>query len=51
VLLLFNNCQRSQAAANAARMRELLLQLVPGFEVVPPFAAPETEPEQRLLFD
>ncbi len=50
VLLLFNNCQRSQAVANAQRMRELLLQRTPEFEVVPPFATPEPV-RQRLLFD
>jgi uncharacterized protein YecE (DUF72 family) len=51
VLLLFNNCQRSQAAANAQRMRVLLKRLAPGLEVIEPFAAPETGPQQRLLFD
>lgn len=50
VLLLFNNCQRSQAAANAQRMRELLARLAPEFEVVPPLAAPEPV-RQRLLFE
>lgn len=50
VLLLFNNCQRSQAVANAQRMRELLTRLTPEFEVVPPFAAPQPV-RQRLLFD
>jgi uncharacterized protein YecE (DUF72 family) len=51
VLLLFNNCQRSQAAANAQRMRELLSRMGAGMEVVPPFAAPESGNQQRLLFD
>jgi uncharacterized protein YecE (DUF72 family) len=51
VLLLFNNCQRSQAAANAQRMRELLARLAPEFEVVPPFAAPPAASRQRLLFE
>jgi uncharacterized protein YecE (DUF72 family) len=50
VLLLFNNCQRSQAAANAQRMRELLARLAPEYQVVSPFAA-STEGHQRLLFD
>jgi uncharacterized protein YecE (DUF72 family) len=50
VLLLFNNCQRSQAAANARRMRELLSRLAPEYQIVPPFAAP-TVGEQRMLFD
>jgi uncharacterized protein YecE (DUF72 family) len=35
-LVLFNNCQRTQAARNARRMRELLLQLTPNLEVVEP---------------
>src|SRR5262249_15933006 len=50
VLLLFNNFQRGQAAANAKRMRELLNRLVPEIEVVEPFARPEPG-HQRLLFD
>jgi uncharacterized protein YecE (DUF72 family) len=50
VLLLFNNCQRSQAVANAQRMRELLSRMGPGMEAVEPFAAPP-ESRQRLLFD
>lgn len=50
VLLLFNNCQRSQAAANAQRMRELLERMGPPFEVVAPFASPPAE-QQRLLFE
>src|SRR5207249_3899910 len=41
VLLLFNNCQRSQAVANAQRMRELLVRLAPEFEVVAPFPVQE----------
>ena len=45
-LLLFNNCQRSQAARNARRMRELLAKLAPELEVIEPFAAAE-----RSLFD
>jgi len=51
VLLLFNNCQRSHAAANAARMRELLSRFRPGAEIVAPFAAPDTSGRQGLLFD
>lgn len=50
VLLLFNNCQRSQAAENARRMRELLNRLAPEQEVIAPFAT-GTGGEQRLLFD
>jgi uncharacterized protein YecE (DUF72 family) len=51
VLLLFNNCQRSQAVANAQRMRDLLSKLDAGIELVEPFAAPKPGSEQRLLFD
>ncbi|HLJ93492.1 MAG TPA: DUF72 domain-containing protein [Gemmataceae bacterium] len=51
VLLLFNNCQRSQAAANAQRMRELLSRMGAGMEIVAPFAAPASGSQQRLLFD
>ncbi len=51
ILLLFNNCQRSQAAANAQRMRKLLSRLAPGIEVVAPFGPPPEEAQQRLLFD
>jgi uncharacterized protein YecE (DUF72 family) len=50
-LLLFNNCQRSQAAANAARIRALLAQFVPELEVIPAFDTPVEEPRQRLLFE
>ena len=49
-LLLFNNCHRAQAAANARRMRELLGRLAPGLTVVEPAAAPP-EVRQRSLFD
>lgn len=35
-LLLFNNCQRTQAARNARRMQELLKRLAPQLEVVEP---------------
>src|SRR5205807_2467718 len=38
VFLLFNNCQRSQAAANAQRMRELLVKIEPEIDVIAPFA-------------
>jgi uncharacterized protein YecE (DUF72 family) len=51
VLLLFNNCQRSQAVANAQRMRELLSRMDTGMEIVEPFAAPLPGSQQRLLFD
>ena len=45
-LLLFNNCQRTQAALNARRMRELLAKLAPQLDVVEPVA-----PVERMLFD
>lgn len=48
VLLLFNNCHRSQAAANARRMRDLFSQAMPGAHVVTPFAP--APPVQGLLF-
>jgi uncharacterized protein YecE (DUF72 family) len=51
VLLLFNNCQRSQAAANAQRMRQLLSTIGAGMEVVEPFAAAPAGTQQRLLFE
>jgi uncharacterized protein YecE (DUF72 family) len=38
--VLFNNCYRAHAAANARRFAELLERLVPGFQVVRPFAGP-----------
>jgi uncharacterized protein YecE (DUF72 family) len=50
-LLLFNNCHRAQAAANAQRLRELLEKHAPELPVVHPFAAPSDEPRQRLLFE
>ena len=50
VLLLFNNCQRSQAAANARRMQKLLSQAGPEIEVVQPFGSPAVA-EQRQLFE
>jgi uncharacterized protein YecE (DUF72 family) len=50
VLLLFNNCHRGQAAANAQRMRELLAEMAPQLTVVAPFAEPPG-PQQRGLFD
>jgi uncharacterized protein YecE (DUF72 family) len=49
-LVLFNNCQRGQAAVNAGRMRTLLKQLAPDLQVVSPFAEPPG-PQQRSLFD
>jgi uncharacterized protein YecE (DUF72 family) len=50
-LLLFNNCHRSQAAANAQRIRELLGQVAPDLPVVAPFAQPDETPRQRSLFE
>jgi uncharacterized protein YecE (DUF72 family) len=51
VLLLFNNCQRSQAAENARRMQTILSKYGAGIDVVEPFAMPRQEPKQRLLFE
>jgi uncharacterized protein YecE (DUF72 family) len=48
-LILFNNCQRSQAIDNARRMRTLSEQQAPRLNVVAPFA--EAPPVQRSLFD
>jgi uncharacterized protein YecE (DUF72 family) len=50
VFVLFNNCKRSQAAANAQRMRELLERMAPEIDLVAPLAAPREEPRQQLLF-
>jgi uncharacterized protein YecE (DUF72 family) len=49
-LVLFNNCHRAQAAANAQRLRELLERYAPELSIVQPFTAPSDEPQQRLLF-
>ncbi len=46
-LLLFNNCQRSQAALNARRMREIL-EGRPEFNVVAPLS--QATPTQQTLF-
>lgn len=51
VLLLFNNCQRSQAVANAQRMHQLLSGMGDGVEVIQPFVGSLQDSEQRLLFD
>ncbi len=51
VLLLFNNCKRGQSAVNAQRMHELVSRMGTGMEVIGPFAAPQTETQQRQLFD
>lgn len=48
-LLLFNNCQRAQAAINAERFRELLGQLGEDWNLVAPFTSPP-EQGQGLLF-
>jgi len=50
-LVLFNNCHRAQAAANAQRLRELLEKYATELPVIQPFAAPPDEPRQRLLFE
>lgn len=47
-LVLFNNCQRSQAALNARRMIELLGTQAPQLNVVGPFAS--ARPVQQTLF-
>lgn len=47
-LLLFNNCQRSQAALNARRMIALLGTQAPQLNLVGPFVAPQ--PVQMTLF-
>jgi uncharacterized protein YecE (DUF72 family) len=51
VLLLFNNCQRSQAAANAKRMRTLLAGQLSQMNVVEPFQEPASGDRQLKLFD
>lgn len=48
-LLLFNNCQRSQAALNARRMQRLLEQVAPQLNVIAPLAEPP--PRQRTLWE
>jgi uncharacterized protein YecE (DUF72 family) len=48
-LFLFNNCQRTQAVANARRMRTLFEEQAPQVQVVAPFAA--AAPVQRSLFE
>jgi uncharacterized protein YecE (DUF72 family) len=50
-LLLFNNCHRALAAANAQRMRELLDKYAPELPVVKPFGPSADEPRQQLLFE
>jgi uncharacterized protein YecE (DUF72 family) len=49
VMLLFNNCSRSQAAVNARRMRDLFSSATTGVNVVTPFAP--APPVQGLLFN
>ena len=50
-MVLFNNCQRSQAADNARRMYQLLERFADRFTVVSPFAAAEEPaPRQQSLF-
>jgi len=48
-LVLFNNCRRAQAIANAKRLQALLAQLTHTFAVVPPFP-PSQEIRQSTLF-
>jgi uncharacterized protein YecE (DUF72 family) len=50
-LVLFNNCHRAQAAANAERLRELLEKFAPELPVVTPFAPRADGPRQRSLFE
>jgi uncharacterized protein YecE (DUF72 family) len=47
-LLLFNNCQRGQAARNARRMQALLGERAPQLDLVAPFG---NAPVQRTLFE
>jgi uncharacterized protein YecE (DUF72 family) len=59
--LLFNNCHRAQAAANAQRLRQLLAERSAGkgpaaegfvpLEVIDPFGLPPAGMKQGLLFD
>jgi uncharacterized protein YecE (DUF72 family) len=49
-LLLFNNCQRGQAAINARRMQQLLGERAPQLPLVPPPGATVDGPTQRMLF-
>jgi uncharacterized protein YecE (DUF72 family) len=51
VMLLFNNCQRTQAAVNAQRMRELLTKTGTEMEIMAPFATPRAAVKQRMLFE
>lgn len=46
-LVLFNNCRRAQAIANAKRLQALLAHLDHHFHIVPPF--PSTEQQGRLF--
>jgi uncharacterized protein YecE (DUF72 family) len=51
-LLLFNNCRRAQAAANAERVRQLLERFAPVLEPVPAFGgAPAQDRRQGKLFE
>lgn len=50
VLLLFNNCRRTAAAQNAARITEMIRQSDWGNEVVGPFATAKPREEQGRLF-
>jgi uncharacterized protein YecE (DUF72 family) len=51
VLLLFNNCHHSQAAANAKRMRELLAHLPTQMRVIEPSDEPAAGSRQLNLFE
>jgi uncharacterized protein YecE (DUF72 family) len=49
-VVFLNNCHGAQAAENARRLRQLLIDEAPELEVVKPSAPPD-EPQQRTLFD
>lgn len=52
VMILFNNCHRAQAAANARRMQKLVREFDHSFELMAPAMPVEGEPPtQKLLFE
>jgi uncharacterized protein YecE (DUF72 family) len=51
VFLLFNNCHRGQAVADAQRIRELFVRLAPELDLVAPPPGIAEDSSQRLLFD
>ncbi len=50
-VVFLNNCHGAQAAENARRLRQLLIEGAPGLEIVDPVAPPPLECRQRTLFD